>query len=151
MLEPVAALLREFLHRSGAVRVVAVLEREPGKPPAVVECSRFGPIEIDLGEEAQTLAHDAPLVPPAASVPDVRRLPPFEVDAAEGRIEAPLGGVEHVAGAVQALADALGGDRVAMAQFETTDPATPLSITARAGGAEPIVLALGDEQFEMGS
>ena len=47
------------------------------------------------------------------------------------------------------LAAALGGRNVAMAQFETTNPEAPLAITARADGSEPIVLALGDEEFPM--
>ena len=47
------------------------------------------------------------------------------------------------------LAAALGGRNVAMAQFATNDPDAPLAITARADGSEPIVLALGDEEFPM--
>jgi hypothetical protein len=36
-----------------------------------------------------------------------------------------------------------------MVQFETNEPDTPLAITARAGGADPLVLTLGEEEFEM--
>jgi hypothetical protein len=36
-----------------------------------------------------------------------------------------------------------------MVQFRTSDDDAPLGITARAGGAEPIVLSLGEEEFEM--
>ena len=37
----------------------------------------------------------------------------------------------------------------ALVQFETNDPEAPFAITARAGGDEPLVLALGEEEFEM--
>jgi hypothetical protein len=79
----------------------------------------------------------------------VRQLPPFDVDVETAQIAAPIGGVAHLAGAVRDLAAALGGRNVAMVQFATNDPAAPLAITARADGSEPIVLALGDEEFPM--
>jgi len=37
-----------------------------------------------------------------------------------------------------------------MVQFETNQPDAPLAITARAGRVDPLVLTLGDEEFEMG-
>jgi hypothetical protein len=79
----------------------------------------------------------------------VRQLPPFAVDTATAEIAAPIGGVAYLAGAVRDLAAALGGRNVAMAQFETDNPDAPLAITARADGSEPMVLALGDEEFRM--
>jgi hypothetical protein len=60
-----------------------------------------------------------------------------------------LGGLHHVADGVRALARALGGRNVAMAQFQTSDPEAPLAITARADGSEPLALALGEHEFEM--
>jgi hypothetical protein len=50
---------------------------------------------------------------------------------------------------VRDLADVLGGRNVAMVQFETNQPEAPLAITARAGGVDPLVLALGEDEFEM--
>jgi hypothetical protein len=50
---------------------------------------------------------------------------------------------------VRDLAGLLGGRNVAMVQFETSRPEAPLAITARAGGTDPLVLALGEEEFEM--
>jgi hypothetical protein len=50
---------------------------------------------------------------------------------------------------VRTLAGLLCGRNVAMVQFETNDPEAPLAITARAGGEDPLVLALGEEEFEM--
>ena len=79
----------------------------------------------------------------------MRRFAPFEVDAASAEIAAPPGAVAHLAGAVRDLAALLGGRNVAMAQFETSDPDAPLAITARADASDPIVLAIGEEEFEM--
>jgi hypothetical protein len=148
-LDPVVVALREFLHRSGAVRAVAVVERDPGESPAVVDCGRLQPIEVDFGDHVVHLPHGIELDAEPPTLPDVRQLPPFQVDAEQGEIAAPLGGVAHLAAAVRDLAAALGGRNVAMAQFATDDPEAPLAITARADGSEPLVLALGEEEFPM--
>jgi hypothetical protein len=148
-LDTTVLALREFLHRSGALRAVAVVERSPGEAPAIVDCGRFAPIVVDLGDRAVCLPHGAALSAPVPELPEVRQLPPFEVDRARAEIAAPLGGVAHLAQAVQGLATALGGRNVAMVQFETDDPDTPLAITARGDASEPLVLALGDEDFEL--
>ena len=148
-LDVVVVALREFLHRSGAVRAVAVVDREPGEGPVVVDCARLLPIEVDYGDRVVHLPHSIELDAEPPALPDVRQLPPFEVDTDKAEIAAPLGAVAHLAGAVRDLAAALGGRNVAMAQFATNDPAAPLAITARADGSEPIVLALGDEEFPM--
>jgi hypothetical protein len=148
-LDRVVVALREFLHRSGAVRAVAVVDREPGEAPAVIDCGRLQPIEVDFGDRIVHLPHAIELDAEPPPLPDVRQLPRFQVDVEQGEIAAPIGGVAHLAGAVRDLAAALGGRNVAMAQFATDDPATPLAITARADGSEPIVLALGEEEFPM--
>jgi hypothetical protein len=145
-LDPVIVMLREFLHRSGAVRAVALLAADDG--PAMVDCARLAPIEVTLAERTVQLPHAIELdVAEPLPVPDVRQLAPFEVDAAEAQIASPLGGLEHYAKAVIALSQALGDGGVALATFETSDPEAPLSITARPG--DPVVVALGEEPFEM--
>jgi hypothetical protein len=149
-LDGVVVLLREFLHRSAALRAVAVVEGAPGDEPAVVDVRRLHPTEVEVGGRVVLLPHAIELdVPPPAEVPAVRQMAPFEVDVEAGEIAAPPGGVAHLAGALRALADLLGGRSVAMAQFETNRPEAPLAITARAGGTDPLVLALGEEEFEM--
>ena len=148
-LDVVVVALREFLHRSGAVRAVAVVDREPGEGPVVVDCARLLPIEVDYGDRVVHIPHSIELDAEPPALPDVRQLPPFEVDTDRAEIAAPLGAVAHLAGAVRDLAAALGGRNVAMAQFATNDPDAPLAITARADGSEPIVLALGEEEFPM--
>jgi len=148
-LDEVVVLLREFLHRSGAVRAVAVVDQAPGLGPAVVDCGRLQPIVVDLGERTVYLPHALELDAAAPELPPIRQLPPFEVDLAEGQVTSPIGGLQHLADATRALAAALGGRNVAMAQFATTDPEHPLALTARADGSEPLVVALGDEEFEL--
>jgi hypothetical protein len=149
-LDEVVVLLREFLHRSGAVRAVAVVDREPGQAPAIVDCGRLLPIEVDFGGERTVhLPHAQQLDATAPELPPMRQLPPFDVDAAQGTVASPIGGLQHLADATRALAEALGGRNVALAQFATTDPGTPLALTARADGSEPLVVALGDEEFEL--
>ncbi len=148
-LDSTVVLLRDFLHRSGALRVVAVVEREAlGQAPAVVDCGRFAPVEVDLGARIVQLPHDLELDAPAPTLPDLRQLPPFDVDALQGEVTGTIGGLEYLADAVRALAAALGGQNVAMAVFETTNPQTPLALTARAGSGE-LVVAFGGDEFEL--
>lgn len=168
-LDGTVVLLRDFLHRSGALRVIALVERGAGAPDAlgaasaadeaaagsaagqaaVIECSRFAPVEVDLGGRIVQLPHELELDAPAPALPEVRRLPPFDVDAVQGEVTGTIGGLAHLADGVRALAAALGARNVAMAVFETTDASTPLAITARADRSEPVVVALGDAEFEL--
>jgi hypothetical protein len=148
-LDAVVVALRDFLHRSGAVRAVAVVDREAGESPAVIDCARLQPIEVDLGDRVVHLPHAIELDAEPPALGDLRQLPPFQVDADKAEIAAPVGGVAYLAAAVRDLAAALGGRNVAMAQFATDDPEAPLAITARADGSEPIVLALGEQEFPM--
>jgi hypothetical protein len=142
-LDAVVVLLREFLHRSGAVRAVAVVAGSSGDEPAIVDVRRLYPTEVEVGEKVVLLPHAIELDVPPPQVPAVRQLPPFDVDVESGEIAAPPGGVAHLAGAVREVAELLGGRNVAMVQFETNQPEAPLAITARAGGTDPLVLALG--------
>lgn len=146
-LDAVAVLLRDFLHRSGALRAVAVVEGSRGEETALVDCSRLAPIEVTVGDHTFELPHDVTAGGDPLPVPSVRRLPPFEVDAGSGEIAGALGGIEHLAGAVRELAVTLGGRSVAFAQFESTAPELPVSISARPGG--PLVVAIGEDEYEM--
>ncbi len=140
-----AATLREFVHRSGALRAQALLDAQP---PALVACTFMGPIEIVVGDEETELAHTAELDDAPADLGDVRQLPPFDVDAARGEVTGTIGGLEHLADAVARLAETLGGRSVAVAEFETTTPTLALALSARSG--EPVVVVIGDETFELG-
>lgn len=146
-LDPTVVLLREFLHRSGALRAVALLEPRDGEDAALVDCGRLAPVEVTIGDRTVHLPHavDLDVEPPA--LPEIRHLPPLEVDVASGAVTGTIGGVQLLVQAVQELAGMLGGRSVAMVQFETTTPELPFTVSARAG--EPVVLAIGDEQFEL--
>lgn len=149
-LDGVVVLLREFLHLSGALRAVALLADpdDVDGPPVLVDCSRLAAIEISRGGHTVHMPHAIELsAPPAGTLPDVKQLPPFDVEPETGTITSPLGGMEHQALAVRALAASLGEGSVALVTFETTDEENPLSITARTG--DPIVVTLGEEEYEM--
>ncbi len=148
-LDATVAVLREFVHRSGALRAVGLVERDPGEGPAVVECGRLAVIEVDLGDRIVHMPHGIELDVAIPLLPNVRQLPPFDVDAATGEVTGTIGGLDHLVEGVCGLADALGGRNVAMAVFETTAAETPLAITARAGGTDPVVVAIGEDQFEL--
>jgi hypothetical protein len=145
--EQAVGLAREFLHRSGALRVGLLVDRGDEREPAVVECARLTSITvIEDGEEAE-LEHGVVLATPIPPLPEVRQIPGIEADPVAGTVAAPLGGVEMLGRALRGLAAILGGRSIAAADFETMDPETPLGLAAR--GDEPLVALVGDEQFEL--
>jgi hypothetical protein len=152
-LDATVVTLREFLHRANAVQVQALVDRGGEDPPVLVSCGRLEPIEVNFGGEPERivhLPHATPLDPePPEDLPAVPPLPPFEVDAGEGTVTGPLGGVEAAARAVEALAGHLGGRSVAIAFYPTTAPELPLGIAARVG--EPSIVTIGEQQFELPS
>ena len=139
--------VREFLHRSGALEVQAVVDRGAAAPAALIACGLAQPIEVIDGERRVHLPHAVELDAPVPPLPAVTPMPPLDVDAADGVVTAPLGGLQHLVDAVTGLAAALGGRSVAMAFFATTDDAVPLGIAGRPG--EPPVLTIGEERFEL--
>ena len=140
--------LRSFAVASGAFSVLLALDQGEELAPLVVECPAEGPATLSEGEDAVQV-DAARLAAPPLLLPEVRALPPFDVDALRAEVTAPLGGVEHLARAVRSLAELFGGRSVVTAAWETSDPDAPLHLSARVG--EPMVLGLGDEQFEMGA
>jgi hypothetical protein len=146
-LDPVVATLRDVLHRSGALRVVALVDRT-GDEPAIVDVGRLAPVEVQVGERLVHMPHALELAAaPLQVAPALRQLPPFEVDASTGEVVGTIGGLDHHAVAMRELSRALGGRSVAMAQYATTTPDVPLSVTAR--GDEPVVVSIGEEEFEL--
>lgn len=144
-LDPVVETLRVFLHDSGAVRVVAVIDSE--NRPAIIDVGRLAAIEVTTDAGMVHLPHAIELDAEALVKPRVHQLPPFEVDAEEGTVIGTMGGIDMVADALKQLAATFGGDSVAMAQFPTSTSGVQLTISARIG--EPVIVAIGDDQFEL--
>jgi hypothetical protein len=141
-LDNVVVALREFIHRSGALRVVAVT------PDSMVDCPRLAPIEVTTEGATVALPHAIELdVDDPIDVPSVLQPPPFEVDPDVPEVRSPIGVLQAMGDAVRALANSIGPTVVVMATFPTLPPEHALSITAR--GAEPLVLALGEQLFEL--
>jgi hypothetical protein len=145
--EQAVGLAREFLHRSGALRVGLLVDRGDDREPAVVECARLTPISVIEDGEQTEVAHGVALGTPVPPLPEVRQIHGIEADPVAGTVAAPLGGVEMLGRALRAVAALLGGRSIAAADFETLDPATPLGLAAR--GDEPLVALVGEEQFEL--
>lgn len=142
----VVVTLRAFTVAAGAFAAVLLLDQGEEAPPLLVDCPAVGPVALTEGET--TVEVDAArLAATPLPLPDVRPLPPFDVDGLRAEITAPLGGIEHQARAVRALADAFPGRSILTVTFATNDPDVPLHLAARTG--DPMVLGLGDEQFEM--
>lgn len=144
-LDLAVALARELLHASGALRVSVALD---SAAPAIVECERLRAIVVRDGDgNARELPHDAAGDVALPELPFMRQLPAFDVDPADGRVAGVLGGLEMLGRAVRDVAALLPGASVVAADYETSDPAVPLGIAARAG--EPLVVLLGEHEFEL--
>ncbi|MGN6188463.1 MAG: hypothetical protein ACTHOE_06155 [Conexibacter sp.] len=142
----IAVTLRAFVHAAGALEATLLLDQGVELPVLVVECPAVGPVLLVEGESVVQLDADRLAAAPLP-LPEVRELPPFEVDAERAQITSMIGGVEHHARAVRAVAELFPGRSVLSVEFATTDVETPLTIAGRAG--DPVVLAIGEETFEL--
>jgi hypothetical protein len=141
-LNNVVDALREFIHRSGALRVVAVT------PDSMVDCPRLAPIEVTTPGSTVALPHAIELdVEDPIEVPSVVQPPPFEVDPDALEVRSPIGVLQAMGDGVRSMANNIGPTVVVMATFPTLPPEHALSITAR--GAEPLVFAMGEEIFAL--
>jgi hypothetical protein len=145
-LDTAVVALRSFVHRSGALRAQALVPQAAGEAPALVSCTRLGPIEVRVGEHAVELAHDVELEAAGPDLGGLRALPPFEVSPERGEVAGVIGGVDMVADAMFAMARALGEQAAVVVELETTTPDLPLVLSARVG--EPLLVTLGDDSFE---
>jgi hypothetical protein len=141
------ATLRAFVEGSGALRAVALVDRGEA-PPLVVDVAADGVVELVDGERTIALADDAYAdEAPIPGLPPLREHPPMEIDPDEGTVGGPLGALDHMARGVHDAAALFPGRTVLTVGFETSDPDTPMFLAAREG--EPMVLALGEQQFEL--
>jgi hypothetical protein len=140
------ATVRAFAERSGALRVVLLVDRGEGSPPAMLDSSG-GEVEVTDGDETWVVPVDAPVDAGPRPLPELRSPPAtaLAVHPETGELEAPLGAIANLGAAVLGLAAAFGGRSVATAEFATRDPELPITIAGREG--EPLVLAAGDRRF----
>jgi hypothetical protein len=138
------ATARAFLNASNALRVVLILE-----PATMIDVAPGEDIELIEQEELTTFPPDVHIPQAPKPLPAIRSTPSsaISIDTLTGELSAPIGTIDHLAEAVLQLATAFGGLTVASAEFATSDPGTPITLAAREG--ERVVLAAGDEQFEL--
>jgi hypothetical protein len=141
------ATARAFLERSGAWRVVLLLDRGDGS--ATMIDATLDATEITENNESVVIPADQAEPVPPRPLPEIRPTPAsaISIDVETGELHAPLGTVEHLADSVLALARVFGGLTVATAEFPTNDPDLPITLAAREG--EPVVLGAGDAQYEL--
>jgi len=144
-LDAVVQTLRDVLHRSGALRVAAVIDTVE---PALVDVGRLAPIEVQVGERLFHLPHAIELeAEPLPVLTELRQLPPFDADPATGEVTGMIGGLNMLADAVRELTELFGGRSVAFAEYPTSTPNLALTIAAR--GDEPVLVTIGEEEFEL--
>jgi hypothetical protein len=143
------ATMRDYQQRTGAVRVVVLVDRGDDQPPLMIDCDDEQAVEITDGDTIVTIAADADAPSAPRPLPDIRPAPAsaIEMDLSTGDLQAPLGAIEHLAQTLQALARAFGRRSVATAELATRDPATTITLAARDG--EPAVLAAGDYEYTL--
>jgi hypothetical protein len=141
------ATLRDFAERTGAGRVVALLDQGDDAPPVLVERLEDGALQVT--EDADPVAETVGSGVRPLTLTDLRPVPASAIsaDPESGELAAPIGSVQLLADSVLALARAFGGRSVATATFATRDPELPLTVAAREG--EPVVLDIGGRQFAL--
>lgn len=139
------ATVREFAARSGAQRVVLLVDPGDGTTAAMLDYAGDGSLALTEGEETQQVPETVTGAP--RPLPELRPPPAsaIAINPDSGELEAPLGAIANLGRAVLGLAQAFGGRTVATADFATRDPAMPITIAAREG--EPLLLAAGDRRF----
>jgi hypothetical protein len=141
------ATVRAFGERSGALRVVLLVDNGDGSAAAMLDYDAGGDIELTEGERSWPVPAEVEVDVAPRAFPELRPPPPttLVVDPDTGELEAPLGAIANLGAAVLGLASAFGGRSVATAEFATRDPHTPITLAGREG--EPLVLAAGDRRF----
>ena len=141
------ATIDDFAGRTGAERVVALLDRGDAAPPVLLERLEDGSLQVTEDADPVGVDRDPAALPVALG--ELRAVPAsaMSADPEVGELAAPVGSVQLLADSVLALARALGGRSVATATFATRDPGMPLTVAAREG--EPVVLDIAGRQFSM--
>jgi hypothetical protein len=143
------ATLQDFAARTGAERVVALLDRGDGAPPVLVERLEDGALQVTEDVEPMSATADPSVAPHPLT--GLRAVPAsaMSADPETGELAAPLGSIQLLAESVLALACTFGGRSVATATWATRDPDLPLTVAAREG--EPVVLDIAGRHFALPS
>lgn len=142
------ATVRDFADRSGAQRVVVVLDRGPDRLAPTIEAEKNGDLTIAQGDESFLVPPQDLLGVEPLHVHMVQAVPPsaLSIDTVTDQIEAPIGVMDALAQAVRDLAVAMGGRSIAQAEFGTRS-GQEIALTARVG--ESVVVSAGDSQYEL--
>lgn len=142
------ATVRDFADRSGALRVVVVLDRGPDRLTPTIEAEKDGDLTIAQGDDTYLVPPNDLLGVAPLHIHMVQAIPAtaLNVDTTTDQIEAPIGVLDALAQSVRDLAVAMGGRSVAQAEFATRS-GVEIALTARTG--EPLVVTAGDAQFEL--
>src|SRR4051794_7476481 len=143
------ATARAFAARSGAGRVVLVLDTGDPADAVMVDVGADGAVDLTDGDVVHAIPAAMTVPGLARDLPEVRPAPPsaLSLDPETGELAAPIGAIHQLADGVMALARAFGGRTVATADFATRDPEVTITLAAREG--EPAVLAVGEASFEL--
>lgn len=150
--QAVSAVLR-LVHDAAVLRARALLPSGDDGPTTMVSIEPHGPLLIDRPEgvvevpHAELPAGAEPDVPMPAT-PELGPYPPFELRA-DGEVAGMIGALDGLAAALERMAAAIGGEAVLACELATNDPARPLGVVAR--GGEPVVLLIGDDEYELPS
>ena len=142
------ATMRDFVARTGAERVVALLDRGEAAPPVLLELED-GAAQVTEDAEPVAAVPDPGVAP--RPLGDLRPVPAtaMSADPDTGELAAPIGSVQMLAESVLVLARSFGGRSVATATWPTRDPELPLTVAAREG--EPVVLDIAGRHFALPS
>src|SRR3954454_1943572 len=104
------ATVRDFAGRSGAERVVVLVDRGE-EHPLMLEHADDGTVEVTAEGRAAALGPATPLPAVGRPLPEIRPAPPsaLQGDPDTGELIAPIGVVAHIGESVLALARAFGG------------------------------------------
>lgn len=146
--ERALATVRDFGERSLALSVTLVLDAGDGVTDAMIEWETGENPVLTAGEQAYLVTDELlegvlpiPVKPPAPVLPESMHAHPERDE-----VMAPLGALANLGLAVLELARTFGGRTVATADFATAD-GSPITIAAREG--EPLLLGIGDAQYEL--
>lgn len=143
-----AGTVAAWARDSGALRVMLLLA-ERREQPIVLDASPGEGLEVQLGDDAWVLDGDPFAdLQPAVAFPEPAPPASIRIDPGSGEIDAPLGVLESLAQGCRALATAF-GDAVATVEYPTADPRWPMTFSAREG--DPVVIAVGDRHFQLGT